>query len=167
MEKEKVFMSTQLLAVLPPNVCKMAMFLVNWQNSPSGIMLYEHRFAKTLKMSDLEVRLCIQTLINLKLIDLTNIDNKWRIEFNPSEWKKYYKIPMDRVIEHEGYKLADKATYDEVEKTDQPKKEMTTEQMRKMIQMLQIKLQEKEEVEKMIVGASSEKEDDLLSQLPF
>ena len=166
MEKnEKVFLSTQLLAVLPPNVLKVAAYLVNWQNSPNGIMLYEHRFAKTLKMSDLEIRLCIQTLINLKLIDLTNIDGKFRIEFNPSEWQKYYKIPMDRVIEHEGYKLATKATYDEAEQ-EEPKKEMTTEQMRKMIQMLQVKLQEKEEVEKMVVSASS-KEDDLLSQLPF
>lgn len=166
MEKnEKVFMSTQLLAVLPPMVCKLALFLVNWQNSPNGIMLYEHRFAKTLKMSDLEVRLCIQTLINLKLIDLTNIDGKFRIEFNNSEWQKYYKIPMDRVIEHEGYKLATKATYDEVEE-DKPKKEMSAEQMRKMIQMLQVKLQEKEQVEKMVVSASS-KDDDLLSQLPF
>ena len=141
------------------------MFLVNWQNSPNGIMLYEHRFAKTLKMSDQEVRLCIQTLINLKLIDLTNIDGKWRIEFNHGEWQKYYKIPMDRVIEHEGYKLATKVTYDETEE-DKPKKEMSAEQMRKMIQMLQIKLQEKEEVEKMVVSASS-KDDDLLSQLPF
>ena len=163
--KEKVFMSTQLLAVLPPNVCKMAMFLVNWQNSPNGIMLYEHRFAKTLKMSDMEVRLCIQTLINLKLIDLTRIDSKWRVEFNQKEWQKYYKIPMERVIEHEGYKLAEKATYDEVEE-EKPKQEMSTEQMKKMLQMLQIKIQEREEVEKMVVGSSSNK-DDVIDDLPF
>lgn len=164
MEKEKVFMSTQLLAVLPPMVCKTAMFLVNWQNSPNGIMLYEHRFAKTLKMSDQEVRLCIQTLINLKLIDLTNIDGKWRIEFNPSEWQKYYKIPMDRVIEHEGYKLATKVTYDETEE-DKPKNEMSVEQMRKMIQMLQVQLQEKEQVAKMVVNSVEPQID--VDSLPF
>ena len=74
MDKERVYISTQLLSVLPPIALKMASFLCNWQNSPNGIMLYEHRFAKTLKMTEEEIRVSIQTLINLKLIDLTRID---------------------------------------------------------------------------------------------
>ena len=118
MENNRVYLSTQLLSVLPPIALKVASFICNWQNSPNGIMLYEHRFAKTLKMTEEEVRVSIQTLINLKLIDLTNIDNKWKIEFNPTEWQKYYKIPMDKVIEHEGYKLATEVTYDKVQKED-------------------------------------------------
>lgn len=161
MEKEKVFMSTQLCAVLPPMVCKLAIFLVNWQNSPTGIMLYEHRFARTLKMSEQEIRLCIQTLMNLKLIDLTNVDGKFRIEFNVDEWKKYMKIPMDRVVEHEGYKMATKVTYYQSE-TPSSTAEMSTEQLEKMIQMMTAQLNERKEVARLIKTASEPQDD-----LPF
>jgi len=156
---EKVYVSTQLLAVLPPMVLKVLLFIVNWQNSPKGIMLYEHRFGRTLKMTDQEVRVSIQTLINLKLIDLTRIDGKWRIELNQTEFKKYYKIPMDRVIEHEGYKLADKITYDEVEKEDDC--DMSEEQIQKMILRLQAQLNEKKQT-KQLVASVAETDD-----LPF
>ena len=160
---EKVFLSTQLLAVLPPIACKMALFLVNWQNSPKGIMLYEHRFAKTLKMSELEVRICIQTLIDLKLIDLTSIDGKWRIEFNPSEWQKYYKIPMERVIEHKGYELAKRVTYDKVEKeSPSVTSEMSTEQLQKMILLMQAQLEERKQVKELVKS-----NDDYDDNLPF
>ncbi len=156
---EKVYVSTQLLAVLPPMVLKVLLFIVNWQNSPKGIMLYEHRFGRTLKMTDQEVRVSIQTLINLKLIDLTRIDGKWRIELNQTEFKKYYKIPMDRVIEHEGYNLADKITYDEVEKEDDG--DMSEEQIQKMILRLQAQLNEKKQT-KQLVASVAETDD-----LPF
>lgn len=165
--KDKVFLSTQLLAVLPPIALKVAAYLVNWQNSPNGIMLYEHRFAKTLKLTEQEVRISIQTLINLKLIDLTRIDQKWRIEFNQSEWKKYYKIPMERVIEHEGYKLADKITYDNVEKGNELElASISDADLEKMVKELQRRREEKKKGCQ-VVYPSGYTEEELLSQLPF
>lgn len=162
--KTKAFVSTQLLAVLPPIALKVLSYIVNWQNSPNGIMLYEHRFAKTLKLTETEVRISIQTLINLKLIDLTRIDGKWRIELNTDEFAKYYKIPMDRVIEHEGYKLADKITYDEVEKEDELKlASISDADLEKMVKELQRRREEK----KNKVLPSGYTEDELLAQLPF
>lgn len=163
MDKERVYISTQLLSVLPPIVLKVASFLCNWQNSPNGIMLYEHRFAKTLKMTDEEVRISIQTLINLKLIDLTNIDNKWKIEFNPTEWQKYYKIPMDKVIEHEGYKLATEVTYDKVDTNTKSNDvdNMSDDEMKRMILMLQAKLNEKQQVKEKVVSMSNNDYDNL------
>lgn len=163
MDKERVYLSTQLLSVLPPIVLKVASFLCNWQNSPNGIMLYEHRFAKTLKMTDEEVRISIQTLINLKLIDLTNIDNKWKIEFNPTEWQKYYKIPMDKVIEHEGYKLATEVTYDKVDTNTKSNDvdDMSDDEMKRMILMLQAKLNEKQQVKEKVVSMSNNDYDNL------
>ena len=58
---------------------------------------------------------------------------------------------MDRVIEHEGYKLATKITYDEVEK-EVPKgfEGMSTDQMKKMVLMLQAQLNEREQVKEMV-----------------
>ena len=164
MENNRVYLSTQLLSVLPPIVLKVASFLCNWQNSPNGIMLYEHRFAKTLKMTEEDVRISIQTLINLKLIDLTNIDNKWKIEFNPTEWQKYYKIPMDKVIEHEGYKLATEVTYDKVQKEDSFSN-LSDDQLEKMIRELQRRKEEKKKGCQVIYANATD--DNYCSGLPF
>lgn len=163
--KEKVYLSTQLLAVLPPMVLKVAAYLCNWQNSSSGIMLYEHRFARTLKMTDQEVRFSIQTLINLKLIDLTNIDGKWRIEFNKEEWQIYYKIPMERVIEHKGYEVAKEVTYDKTEssKPSQDISDMSEQQITAMILRLQAQLNEKKQTKELVKSVSN----DIVDDLPF
>lgn len=164
--KEKVFVSTQLLAVLHPIALKTLLFICNWQNSPNGIMLYEHRFARTLKLTDEEVKLAIQTLINLKLINLVRVDDKWKIELKKSTFDKYLKIPMDRVIEHEGYKLATEITYDTVE-TETPNgfDNMSTEQLQRMILMMQAQLNEKKQVESMVKAASMPTDDN--DGLPF
>lgn len=150
MEK-KAFVSTQLLAVLPPMALKTLMYICNWQNSPNGIMLYEHRFAKTLKMTEQEVRLCIQTLINLKLIDLTRIDGKWRIEINVDEFGKYLKIPMERVIEHEGYKMADKVEYEAVEENKPSSiEDMSDDDLKKLLMRIEASLSERQQVKELV-----------------
>ena len=150
MEK-KAFVSTQLLAVLPPMALKTLMYICNWQNSPNGIMLYEHRFAKTLKMTEQEVRLCIQTLINLKLIDLTRIDGKWRIEINVDEFGKYLKIPMERVIEHEGYKMADKVEYEAVEENKPSSiEDMSDDELKRLLMRIEASLSERQQVKELV-----------------
>ena len=150
MEK-KAFVSTQLLAVLPPMALKTLMYICNWQNSPNGIMLYEHRFAKTLKMTEQEVRLCIQTLINLKLIDLTRIDGKWRIEINVDEFGKYIKIPMERVIEHEGYKMADRVEYEAVEENKPSSiEDMSDDDLKKLLMRIEASLSERQQVKELV-----------------
>ena len=167
MENSKVYLSTQLLSLLPPIVLKLAAFIVNWQNSPKGIMLYEHRFAKTLKMTEQEVRLGIQTLINLQLINLTNIDGKFKIEFNTSEWQKYYKAPMDKVIEHQGYKMASEVTYDkesETKKSSNDISDMSDSELKLLLQRIQISLNEREQLKSKVV---SNDKDDYDYQLPF
>lgn len=158
MENKKVFISTQLLAVLPPVVLKVTAFIVNWQNSPNGIMLYEHRFAKTLKLTEQEVRLSIQTLINLKLIDLTNIDNKFKIEFNHDEWQKYYKIPMDKVIEHQGYEMASEVTYDKEEKKQSSSDitDMSDADLKLLLKRIQVSLEERSQLKTKIVNNQEE-----------
>lgn len=164
MEK-KAFVSTQLLAVLPPMALKTLMYICNWQNSPNGIMLYEHRFAKTLKMTEQEVRLCIQTLINLKLIDLTRIDGKWRIEINVDEFGKYLKIPMERVIEHEGYKMADRVEYEAVEENKPSSiEDMSDDDLKKLLMRIEASLSERQQVKELV---KTSRDNELLSQLPF
>ena len=162
MANERVYISTQLLAVLPPVALKMANYLCNWQNSPKGILLYEKRFAKTLKLTEEEVRLSIQTLINLKLIELTNIDGKWRVDFNCQEWQKYYKIPMERVIEHEGYQLATKVEYDQEKASESVLEGLSDDALEKLIMELQKRKEKKKGCEVIYANANNE-----IDQLPF
>ena len=166
MENKKVFLSTQLLAVLPPVVLKLAAFIVNWQNSPNGIMLYEHRFAKTLKLTEQEVRLSIQTLINLKLIYLTNIDKKFKIELNHDEWQKYYNISMDKVIEHQGYQMASEVTYDQESKPKQASndiEDMSEQDLKRLLLRIEASLSEKQQMKKCVITPEPKYND----QLPF
>lgn len=163
MERQKVFMTTQLLSLLPPTALKVALYICNWQNSPSGIMLYEHRFAKTLKMTDEEIRIAIQTLINLKLIDLESIDNKWKININTSEWQKFIKVPMEKVIEHVGYQLATKVEYDAEKPSESNLEALSDETLEKLLLEIQRRRQQKNKgCEVIYANANNE-----IDQLPF
>lgn len=163
MANERIYISTQLLAVLPPIALKVAYFICNWQNSPNGIMLYEHRFAKTLKLTEEEVRIAIQTLIDLKLIFLTRVDDKWKIEFNSNEWQKYYKIPMSKAIEHEGYKLSTHVTYDQQKASESDLEGISDDQLEKLVLELQRRRNQKKGCQ--VVYATSNNDD--FDDLPF
>lgn len=165
MENEKCYVSTQLVALLPPVVLKVLQWICSWQSTPKGVMLYEHRFARTLKLTDEEVKLSIQTLINLKLIDLTNIDGKFRIEFNKPMFDKYYKVPMEKVIEHNGFQMATEVTYDKnVESPTKSKdfNDMSDGELRTLLLRIQASLNEREQLKEKVVNLQSNNDvDDL------
>lgn len=157
MEKEKVFISNQLACMLPPLALKVLNYLVNWQ-SQVQIKYYDKQFAKMMHLDKSEVEIAIQTLLDLKLITCSMIDQKWIIELENSQIQRYFKVPMSKVAEHEGFKMSEEITWNKV---DTPKTEdMSTEQLQKMILMLQAQLNEKKETEKLI-KAASEPQDDL------
>ena len=102
-------------------------------------------------MTEQEVRLCIQTLINLKLIDLTRIDGKWRIEINVDEFGKYLTIPMERVIEHDGYKMADKVEYEAVEENKPSSiEDMSDDDLKKLLLRIEASLSERQQVKELV-----------------
>jgi hypothetical protein len=151
---EKVFISTQLLAVLPPTALKVAAFIVNWQNSPNGVFLYENRFAKTLKMTVDEIRIAVQTLLNLGLIQLIPFEGKRKIEILPDMWQRYYKVPMDKVINHEGYKLAEEVTYDadENKKSSTDISDMSDAELKTLLLRIEASLSERQQMKKCVVN---------------
>lgn len=162
MENEKSYISTQLCAVLHPIALKVLLYCTLWQNSPKGLILYIHSFSKTLKLTEQEVRMAIQTLLDLKLIDLTNIDNKWRIELNHSQFKKYLKLPLEKAIEHEGFPLSTEVTFDKEEK--QPStdiSDMSDKDIKTLLLRLQAQLKEREETRKTLVVSVPKEVDDL------
>ena len=162
MENEKVRMSSQLIALLPSVAVKLLSFMLMFQSNPKGVMLYEHRFARMLKITDEEVKLAIQTLINLKLIDLTNIDGKFRIEFNKPMFDRYYKVPMEKVIEHNGFQMATEVTYDkEVESPTKSKdfNDMSDGELRTLLLRIQASLNERDQLKDKVVSLKNDNDD--------
>ena len=155
-------MSSQLIALLPSVAVKLLSFMLMFQSNPKGVMLYEHRFARMLKITDEEVKLAIQTLINLKLIDLTNIDGKFRIEFNKPMFDRYYKVPMEKVIEHNGFQMATEVTYDkEVESPTKSKdfNDMSDGELRTLLLRIQASLNERDQLKDKVVSLKNDNDD--------
>ena len=154
---EKVRMSSQLIALLPCVTVKLLSFMLMFQSNPKGVMLYEHRFARMLKITDEEVKLAVQTLINLNLIGLTNIDGKFRVEFNKEQFDKYFKVDIQKVLEHNGYQMATEVTYDkEVEKPKQKDlTDMSDGELKTLLLRIQASLNEREQLKEKVVNLQS------------
>lgn len=172
MEKTKrIYPSTQLIVALDAKVLKVYLWILSWSASQGSVKYYAKQFAKACKLEEYEVERCIQSLEDAKLIDISRVDQTWMITPNAEQNHKYYNVPISKVLEGKGIMMADNVTWN-VEKVtwnvveDKPKREMSTEQMKKMIMMLQAQLQEKEEVEKMVVNSPVEANIDIDS-LPF
>jgi hypothetical protein len=161
---EKVRMSSQLIALLPSVAVKLLSFMLMFQSNPKGVMLYEHRFARMLKLTEEEVKLAIQTLINLKLIDLTSIDGKFRIEFNKEMFDKYFKLEMQKVLDHDGFQMATEITYDKESNTPTKQKDisdMSDSELKTLLLRVQASINEREQLKQKVVNLQSNNDDGL------
>lgn len=156
---KRIYPATQLVVALNPKVLKVYLWILSWSASQGSVKYYEKQFAKACKMEIEEVERCIQTLVDIKLLDVSRIDQTWMLTPNEEQNNRYYKIPISKVLEGKGVDIADIATWNEEAEVIKPQSDMTKEQMKKMILMLQAQLNEKEEVEKLV--KSNEVEDDL------
>ena len=164
-EKPKRFYpSTQLMVILDSRVLKTYLWICNWM-ALGGARYYSRQFSKVTKLTEDEVERCIQTLIDYKLVDVTNTDQGFLFTPNVDQAKKYFEVPIAKVFESEGIKMAEKATWNKENIVVQKRKieEMDAEQIQAMIIRLQASLEEKKEMEKFVKVAStpSEKFDDL------
>ena len=167
MENEKpkrLFPSTQLMVVLDSRVLKTYLWICSWMPT-GGVRYYARQFSKATKLTEDEVERCIQTLINYKLVDVTNTDQGFVFMPNVDQAKKYFEVPMSKALESEGIKMAEKATWNKESAVLQKSKieDMDAEQIQAMIYRLQASLQEKEQMKKFVKVTSSptEKFDDL------
>ena len=167
MENEKpkrLFPSTQLIVALEPRVLKTYLWICSWM-AQGGVRYYSRQFAKATKLTEDEVERCIQALINYKLVDVTNTDQGFVLMPNVDQAKKYFEVPMGKVLESDGIKMAENATWNNESAVVQKSKieDMNAEQIQALIVRLQASLQEKELMKKFVKVASapSEKFDDL------
>ena len=158
---KRIYPSSQLVCALDARVLKVLMWILGWQNQGS-IKYYPKQFAKACKMEEDDVDLCIQTLIDTKLLDVSRIDQTWMLTPNAEQFQKYYDIPISKVIEGNGIKMADKITWNCEEAPKADIDDMDEKQIQAMILRLQASLNEKRQVKEMIKGSTPSTDD-----LPF
>ena len=161
---KRLFPSTQLMVALDSRVLKTYLWICNWM-ALGGARYYSRQFSKATKLTEDEVERCIQALIDYKLVDVTNTDQGFLFTPNVEQARKYFEVPIAKVFESEGIKMAEKATWNKENIVVQKRKieEMDAEQIQAMIYRLQASLQEKEQMKKFVKVTSSptEKFDDL------
>ena len=165
--KKRIYPSSQLVVALDSNTLKVAMWILGW-SSQGSVKYYPKQFAKACKMEEKDVELCIQTLVNCKLIDVSLVDQTWMLTPNAEQFQKYYEVPMSKVIEGNGIPMAKDVTWNKEEKKQSNDiNDMSDDEMKRMIIMLQARLNEKEQVKKVVVSASKNKTEDVIDDLPW
>lgn len=159
----RAFISNQLACVLHPLPLKVLFYIVSW-NKPQKY--YPKNMAKVLHIDVSELDLAIQSLVDHNLLSVTNIDGKFVLEVEKQEIDKYVKIPMERVLTHQGYSLPTEITWNKAESTKSDVDDMSEDEMKRMLLMIQARLNEKEQLKKKVVSVSSSK-DDIVDDLPF
>lgn len=167
MDKKRIYPSTQLVVALDSKTLKVAMWILGW-SSQGSVKYYARQYAKACKMTEQEVELCIQTLVNCKLIDVSLVDQTWMLTPNAEQFQKYYEVPMSKVLEGNGIPMAKEVTWNKEEKKQSNGiNDMSDDEMKRMILMLQARLNEKEQVKKVVVSASKNETEDVIDNLPF
>lgn len=157
--KKRIYPSSQLVVALDAKCLKVAMWILGW-SSQGSVKYYPKQFAKACKMTEEEVELCIQTLVNCKLIDVSLVDQTWMLTPNAEQFQKYYEVPMSKVLEGNGIPMAKEVTWN---KQDNSTSEMSDEDLKRQILMLQARLNERQQMKKCVVTV----EDNYCNDLPF
>ena len=164
---EKVYMANQLNCMLPPSAVKVMNYILSWQ-SQGDVKYYEKQFAKLLHMTNGEVEVAIQTLIDNNLLSAEQRGDIWYLILKKDVIKKYFDVPMQKVHDHEGFRLSMNVTWNKTEKKEEATSDtdnMSEQQLQALIMKLQIQLNEKQQVnslvKQMTAPAASVKVDDL------
>lgn len=157
-ETKRIYLSNQLVAMLPSTALKVMMYFVGW-SSATEIKFNIGQLTSILHMTEEEINVAVQTLYKHKLMRVNNN----LVEFNREQIQKYYDIPFSKVIGSEGIKLETEVTWDKESVTKQKDiADMSVSEMKSLLLNLQARLNEHELSKKYIV--SNEPNDD---QLPW
>ena len=159
-KSKRIFPSTQLIVALDARVLKVYLWILSWSSSQGSVKYYEKQFAKACKLTEDEVDLCIQSLVDAKLIDISRVDQTWMITPNEEQNQKYYQIPISKVLEGKGIAMADTVTWNASEAPTQDISDMSEQQIQAMILRLQASLNEKKQLKGLI-------KDNVPNDLPF
>lgn len=166
MDKERVYISTQLACMLPPTALKVLSYLISWQ-SQEQIKYFDKQFSKAMHLDKAEIEQALQLLIDKELINARKIDTYWVFELEKKKIQSYFNVPMQKVYDHEGFKLPPQITWNKENTKSEDINDMSDDEMKRMILMLQARLNEKEQAKKVVVSASKNKTEDVIDDLPW
>lgn len=147
---KRIYPPTQLVVALDARVLKVYLWILSWSASQGSVKYYPKQFAKACKMEEAEVDLCIQTLVDCNLVDVSRIDQTWMLTPNAEQNQKYYDIPISKVLDGNGIPMATSVKWDCVESPKQYFEDMSEQQLQAMILRLQASLNEKKQVKQLI-----------------
>lgn len=146
---DKAFVSTQLAALLHPVVFKMLYFITCMQGI-GNFKIYPTTLAKILKLREKDVMYSIQTLIDNKLITVSKgEDGYFTAKANKDEFQKYLSIQLSELKDKELLPVSKDVTWNQ-QSAPKQQDEMSEDEIRAKILMLQAQLKEKKAVEKMV-----------------
>jgi hypothetical protein len=160
METKRIYPSTQLIVALDSRVLKLYLWILSW-SAKGDVKYYPKQFAKACKLTEEEVDKCLQSLVDAKLITVTNYGEGWMLSVNAEQNQKYYQVPISKVLEGNGIPMAEKVTWNVVETKD----DESDEELQRQILMLQARLNERQQVRKKVVTATST--NNVVDDLPF
>ncbi len=146
---DRVFLSQQLICMLPPLALKILGYLLNWQKYDS-IKYYPNQMTKFMHITEEELELGIQTLVDNKLIEIGKVDQTFMISINKETVRKYFKVDMKVIHDHQGIKMAEHVTWNASKAKEPQIEDMSTTQLQAMILRLQAQLNEREQVKEMV-----------------
>jgi hypothetical protein len=112
-------------------------------------------------LDNAEIEQAIQLLIDKELISASRIDNHWVFELEKKKIQSYFNVPMNKVYDHEGFKLPSEITWNKETTPSNSLASISDEQLEKMIQELQRRRA------KNTSNPSGISDEELLAQLPF
>lgn len=142
MDKERVYISTQLACMLPPTALKTLFYLISWQ-SQEQIKYFDKQFSKAMHLDKAEIEQALQLLIDKELINARKIDTYWVFELEKKKIQSYFSVPMQKVYDHEGFKLPPLITWNKETTPTDSFSSISDEQLEKMVQELQRRREEK------------------------
>lgn len=158
MENEKVFLSQQLICMLPPMALKVMAYLLNWQKM-EVIKYYPKQMCDFMHINSNDLDLGIQTLINHKLIDISNIDGGYGIQINKETVNKYFNVKLQNVKEHKGLEMATEVIWKQEEKKSQDISDLSDDELKLLLLRIEASLSERQQMKNKVV--KPEEKDDL------
>lgn len=105
---KRLYPPTQLLVALNAKVLITYLWILTWGGS---VRYFSKQFMKATGLRENSVERCIQTLVDLKLVTVTNTEQGFMLTPNAEEHRKYFKMSLGQMLGCDKIKMANEATW--------------------------------------------------------
>lgn len=162
MENKRFYPSQQLVCMLNSKVLKVFMWLCGW-SSQGEIRLYVNQMSKYLKLCESDIEICIQTLLDAKLITIRRENKTCFARINTEQAEKYFKIPMSEIAEMNVIKVSTDVKWNTEDIEVDGIEDMSEHELKQLLRRIQVSLNEREQMKKCVVTNDTKE----INDLPF